>query len=85
MTTREFEAIEKINEIGGTIRLSTDYIHISYDGDRKEVEIEIPIDKRTHFDLYAAIKKGIRDNIYQLDNENHADILEFKEQLENLL
>lgn len=85
MTIREFEAIEKITEIGGTIKLSSDYIYIGYDGKRKEVELEIPISQRVHFDLYSAIKKGIRDNIYQLDNETHADILEFKEQLENLL
>ena len=85
MTTREFEAIEKITEIGGTIKLTSDYIYIGFDGNRKEVELEIPILQRVHFDLYSAIKKGLRENIYQWDNESHEDILDFKEQLENLL
>ena len=83
MTAREFRLLNLLHSIGATVEISP--IMVKLHSPNNEGTVEIEIEEVAHFDLYGQIKKGIRENIYQLEDNRCRGVIQFKADLENLL
>lgn len=83
MTAREFKLLNLLHSIGTIVEISP--IMVKLHTPNKEGTIEIDIEEVQKFDLYSQVKRGIRENLYQLEDNRSHEVIQFKEEIEKLL
>lgn len=83
MTTREFRALSFLSSMGCLFEINE--IQITLYSQNREAVMEIPITPVEKFDLYSVLKRGIRENLYQVEDSRSKEVQEFKENIEHLL
>lgn len=83
MTAREFRLLSLLHSIGATVEISP--IMVKIHSPNNEGTIEIEIEEVAHFDPYSKVKKGIRENLYQLEDNRSHEVVQFVADIENLL
>lgn len=83
MTAREFRLLSLLHTAGVTLEISP--VLVTLHSPNREGQIEIEIEEAAHFDLYSKVKKGIRDNLYQIEDSRNREVQQFKADIENLL